>query len=330
MNYNLLIKWVILPIILLWLFVITSCTPFQNTTNIIPREQKFLRDTLQTNTALSSIDLALVLDGWPGKDGIPSIDNPKFLDISQAQKSMRYLSDSKEGIVIEWQWEARFYPFDILVWHEIVNDIIDEIPVAITFCPLCWSSIVFERKLDGEIIEFWVSGKLYESNMLMYDKTTETLWSQSLWEALVGNLLGKKLTHYPFQLMDFWDFRNTYPQGVVLSDKTWFWRRYGSVPYGDYDTSFATYFPVSFEDTLFHIKEIFYIVPYAWESYAFHFRDIKNTWSAYIWDVILTHKNGKTVAQDRSGNMLPWYFEMWFSWRTHNKNSQNYWSIKDQ
>lgn len=293
-------------------------------------ERWFIRDGFKTNTVLSSIMLPQVLDWWPWKNGIPSIDIPKFISQSDAEKTMRYLSEWKEGIVLTWKNEARFYPFDVLVWHEIVNDFIDNTPIAVTFCPLCGSSIVFDRRVEWEILEFWVSGKLYESNMLMYDRKTESFWSQSLGRAVIGDYLGSQLEYIWFQKMTYWEFKIQYPEGFVLSDRTWYRRNYGSIPYGDYDTNFATYFPVSFEDTLFHIKEIFYIIPYDGKSYAFNFWDIRDQKQASLKDIELRFVDGRLSAKHASWTELAWYFEMWFSWRTHNSDSRLYWSAKSQ
>src|SRR3989344_4868604 len=143
---------------------------------------------LNTDTGKSSIDQSKIVSGGPGKDGIPAISNPKFVDIGDEE-----LSDSTSGILINLNKQTRFYPFNILVWHEIVNDSIEGSYIAVTFCPLCGSAIVFDRRVGDEILEFGVSGLLYESNLLMYDKKTESLWSQVLGEAVVGSYTGTKL-----------------------------------------------------------------------------------------------------------------------------------------
>jgi len=232
-------------------------------------EQVFISTGLETNTSISSIPLDGVLWGWPSKDGIPAINNPKFLDIDSAKKSMDYLNDDEMWLVIDIDWTQRFYPYAILVWHEIVNDNIGDDYFSVTFCPLCGSGIVFNRELETGIVNFWVSGKLYQSNLLMYDSDTETLWSQSLWEAVVGERTWAKLEVLKTNLVSFKQFQDIYPDGLVLSDDTGHNRNYWFVPYGWYDASDTLYFPVDNDDTRLHKKEILYVVNHDGYSVAF-------------------------------------------------------------
>lgn len=185
-----------------------------------------------TNLEKRSIDLNELIDGGPGKDGIPSIDDPKF--VSQEQASS-WIKPNEPVISLEVNGEARAYPIQVLMWHEIANDKLGGVPVSVTFCPLCYSAIVFDRRLDGEIYEFGVSGLLRHSDMIMYDRTTETLWQQFSGEALVGDLTGKKLTILPSQLISFEQFRKAYPDTEVLSRETGHSRPYGTNPYAGYD-----------------------------------------------------------------------------------------------
>ena len=154
-------------------------------------EQAFIRDGLKTNSAIRSIDLKLVLGGGPGKDGIPSIDSPTFTNIANADST---ITDETLGLYVKAGGVEKFYPYNVLVWHEIVNDVVGGTPLVVTFCPLCGSAIVFDATYDGEAHDFGVSGKLYDSNLLMYDRDTESLWSQIIGEAVVGDETGKKLT----------------------------------------------------------------------------------------------------------------------------------------
>jgi hypothetical protein len=119
--------------------------------------------------------LTLIYDGGPGKDGIPTISDPQFLSLDAAKTK-----PSEWGVLVSIKDKHRFYPYNILVWHEIVNDSMAGKEYAVTFCPLCGSAIVFDRKVGGEILHFGISGKLYESNLLMYDDKTESLWSQAM------------------------------------------------------------------------------------------------------------------------------------------------------
>ena len=149
------------------------------------QEQAFLSSGLSTDTGKSLIDLDLVLSGGPPKDGIPAINIPTFTGISSASSN---LADDTLGLLVTADDDERFYPYNILVWHEIVNDTVGGIPVSVTFCPLCGSGIVYERVVNGQEVLFGVSGRLYESNLLMYDSATESLWSQIEGRAVIGSL----------------------------------------------------------------------------------------------------------------------------------------------
>ena len=289
----------------------------------------FQSDNLATNTSKSSIDLNLVLDGGPWKDGIPAINNPKFLSQKDAESQMKYLWENSRGIVLDIWGDQRYYSYDVLVWHEIVNDEIGWEKVSVTFCPLCGSAIVYDRNVNGRKINFGVSGKLYNSNLLMYDTHDETLWSQSLWEAVVWEQLGTKLRVVKSQLMSYSEFTNAFPDGVVISDETGFSRNYGNIPYGDYDENDALYFPVENDDARYGKKELFYIVNNDDESVAFHWDDLRELWEAEIsvWDNTYKAKFWKGLADvTLNGEILPWYYEMWFSWINHNEGNKNVWS----
>lgn len=185
-----------------------------------------------TDLSKTSIDLDELINGGPGKDGIPSVDNPKF--VSQQQAS-RWIDGQEPVIALEVNGQARAYPIQILIWHEMVNDRIGGVPVLVTFCPLCYSAIVFDRRLNDQIYEFGVSGLLRHSDMVMYDRTTESLWQQFSGEAIVGELTGDRLKIIPSQLISFDQFRETWPDAEVLSKDTGHRRNYGQNPYAGYD-----------------------------------------------------------------------------------------------
>jgi hypothetical protein len=203
------------------------------------------KEIMATDGIKHSVPLDEILGGGPPRDGIPSIDNPKFISLSEAGV---FLNDNEPGIAFEAGGSARFYPFQILVWHEIVNDTINGKRVLVTYCPLCFSGIVFDPLVNGERVEFGTSGKLWNSNLVMYDRTTESLWSQILGEAIMGEMTGAALRVLPSDITRFGDFKNTYPEGTVLSRDTGATRFYGQDPYGDYYTTPGTYFPVNKTD----------------------------------------------------------------------------------
>jgi len=185
-----------------------------------------------TNTNKKNIDLRELMRGGPPKDGIPSIDNPKFVSPEEASG---WLRDSEPVIMVELNDEARAYPIQILIWHEMANDRIGDTPILVTFCPLCYSAITFDRRHKGEVLEFGVSGFLRHSDMIMYDRKTESLWQQFSGEALVGDYTGDELTIIPSQLISFEQFREIHPNGQVLSKDTGHNRDYGRNPYVGYD-----------------------------------------------------------------------------------------------
>jgi hypothetical protein len=186
----------------------------------------------ETNTGKTLIDLDELIPGGPGKDGIPSIDNPEFVSADAAQS---WISPNEPVIAVEYQDEARAYPLQILIWHEIVNDHIKGKPILVTFCPLCYSALVFERTVDGQVLEFGVSGFLRHSDLVMYDRKTETFWQQFTGKAIVGDYAGTWLKQINSQIISFEQFRNSYPSGKVLSRNTGHQRSYGDNPYTGYD-----------------------------------------------------------------------------------------------
>ncbi|MHC4625188.1 MAG: DUF3179 domain-containing protein, partial [Planctomycetota bacterium] len=186
----------------------------------------------RTNTAKRTVGLYELESGGPGKDGIPGIDRPKFVGSDKAQK---WLKDKEPVISLVVNEEAKAYPLQILIWHEIVNDRVGDIPVIVTFCPLCYSAIVFERTVDGKEYSFGTSGMLRHSNLVMYDRQTESLWQQLTGEAIVGDMAGAALRSIAAQIISFEQFRSAYEGGLVLSRDTGRRRRYGRNPYVGYD-----------------------------------------------------------------------------------------------
>jgi len=207
---------------------------------------------METNGQKHLIPLDKIKGGGPPKDGIPSIDDPKFAKVSESQ----FVSDSDVVIGLEINGEARAYPLFILVWHEIVNDRVGDVPIAVTYCPLCYTNQVFERILNGTEVEFGTSGKLYNSNLLMYDRWTDSYWSQGLGMAVTGELTGMQLKTIPFDVITWSDWKKLYPDTLVLTTETGHLRSYATDPYGDYYTDPRIIFPVDNSDDRMHPKEI--------------------------------------------------------------------------
>ena len=198
------------------------------------------------------VPLDKIRSGGPPKDGIPSIDEPKFALLSDAN----FLSTEDIVIGLEINGEAKAYPLFIMVWHEIVNDNVGGTPVAVTYCPLCYTNQVFERVIDDQEVEFGTSGKLYNSNLVMYDRLTDSYWSQALGIAIAGELTGYQLKRIPFDVISWGDWKGIHPDSLVLTTETGHLRAYGSDPYGGYYTDPRIIFPVENKDDRMHPKEI--------------------------------------------------------------------------
>lgn len=231
----------------------------QGTTNLVtqndtPTISAFsASEHVQTTNGIKHIvPLDEIKSGGPPKDGIPSIDKPKFVDASEAN----FISDDELIIGLNINGQKKAYPLFILVWHEIVNDEFGDAYVAVTYCPLCFTSQVFDRMVDGQVTEFGTSGKLYNSNLVMYDRNTDSMWSQALGKAIVGKLTGYELKKVPFDLARWSDWKSRYPDTLILTTETGFSRPYGVDPYGDYYTNPQVIFPVKNRDDRMHPKEI--------------------------------------------------------------------------
>ncbi len=186
----------------------------------------------KTDFGRHSVPLAEIASGGPPKDGIPAIDRPELIRASEADA---WLRPREPVILVERDGDARAYPLQILIWHEIVNDTIGGIPVAITFCPLCHTAIAFDRRVGGRVLDFGTTGKLRFSDLVMYDRQTESWWQQASGEAIVGALTGVRLIPLPAQIISWATFKQAYPGGEVLSRRTGFQRAYGQNPYVGYD-----------------------------------------------------------------------------------------------
>lgn len=215
---------------------------------------KTAREVTVTKGVKHSVPLEEIIGGGPPRDGIPSIDDPKFTTPVAASA---WLRENEPGLAISLEDAHRFYPFQILVWHEIVNDTLPSgRRILVTYCPLCFSGIVFDPLVQGKRVAFGTSGKLWNSNLVMYDRKTESLWSQVLGEAIQGERTGEKLTVLPSDIVRFGVWRVQHPNGVVLSRETGATRFYGRDPYGDYYTTPGVLFPIGHRDARLGEKEL--------------------------------------------------------------------------
>ncbi len=228
---------------------------------------------LTSNGVKHIVPLDRIFSGGPGKDGIPSIDRPKFITASEAD---RFLNDDDLVLGITIDGVAKAYPRKIMVWHEIANDEINGIPVVITYCPLCYTGAAYVRIIEGEAIEFGVSGKLYNSDLVMYDRKTDTYWSQILGQGIVGELAGYELTKLPLETLEWGDWKRLYPHTLVLSQDTGFARSYGRDPYSFYYSSPGLMFPVENDDGRLFSKTLVYGVNFNGIAKAYPEDEIRN------------------------------------------------------
>ncbi len=184
-----------------------------------------------TDFEKASVKLTEILSGGPPKDGIPSIDEPVFA----SQSEVSDLAGNEPVIGVALDGIARAYPLRVLIWHEIVNDIMGDTPITVTYCPLCNSAVVFDRRVDGRILDFGTTGKLRNSDLVMYDRQTESWWQQFIGEAVVGELTGTRLRTIPARLESYAAFSERHPDGKVLVPNNPSMRNYGHNPYVGYD-----------------------------------------------------------------------------------------------
>jgi hypothetical protein len=191
------------------------------------------QDGWRTDFSRHTVPLEEIVSGGPPKDGIPAIDRPRFVSTAEAD---RWLSEREPVAVVRVNGEAKAYPLQILIWHEIANDVVGGVPVAVTFCPLCNTTLAFDRRFDGRVLDFGTTGRLRHSDLVMYDRQTESWWQQATGEAIVGTFAGERLEFIPAPVLSWKDFRSAEPDGLVLSRNTGFDRAYGRNPYRGYDS----------------------------------------------------------------------------------------------
>jgi hypothetical protein len=283
------------------LIILAACAP------IAPSQPKAL------------VPLSEIVSGGPPKDGIPSIDNPKFVSAEQAT----FLSDNTLGMYVDVNGDKRFYPTNILAWHEIVNDVVGGKPLAITFCPLCGSALVFERTISGEIFEFGTSGMLYQSNLVMYDRQTDSLWSQILGKAIVGQLVGTELTLYPADTLLFSTIK-TIPDVKILSTDTGYVRDYQHNPYYDYEKSDEIIFPVNNKDARLPAKTHVWTISVdgVMKSYVIdkliEEKHVQDSVNGHQLDISIDEKQAITVLDKTTGKNIIGFRALWFSVVAHN------------
>lgn len=273
------------------------------------------------------VDPDKISSGGPPMDGIPSIDNPKFVTVPEADK---WIQDNELVLGIIYKNVTRVYPLQILVWHEIVNDRIADEPILITYCPLCGSGIAFEGKINDEEVEFGTSGKLYNSNLVMYDRKTNSYWSQIDGLAIVGELAGTKLKPVSIDTVVWRDWKKAHPESEVLSQNTGYTRAYGKDPYGNYYENSFVLFPVENEDDRIHPKTVIFGIEVNGVYKAYQEDDLKKIKT--IEDVV----NGVNIMVERDDAGIVKITDMdtdaeivkerdfWFAWYAFHPDTELY------
>ena len=255
--------------------------------------------------------------GGPPRDGIPAIDKPRFVKPADAhflQAGDRVLGITRHGV-------SKAYPIAILNWHEIVNDNFADEPVVVSFCPLCGTGMAYRATVDDQVLDFGVSGLLYNSDMLLYDRQTQSLWSQIRRQAVSGPLKGVKLQPIPAEHTEWADWKQRHPGTQVLSIETGHKRDYTRNPYTGYGVSRKLYFPVAQQDQRYHPKEPVLGIELAGQFKAYPFAELKKS-AATVNDMLAGQRivvkydpahNAATVT-DAQGKLLPAVTAYWFAW----------------
>ncbi len=266
-----------------------------------------------------SVPLDQIVDGGPGKDGIPAILTPRFVSAGEAT----FLQDTDRVLGLTLGAEAKAYPIKILNWHEIVNDTAGGTAVVVTYCPLCGTGIAFEATLQERRHTFGVSGLLYQSDLLMYDHQTESLWSQIGMHAVAGPLTGQRLTPIFLEHTTWAEWRAAHPSTLVLSTKTGSFRSYDRAPYAGYAENRELFFDTTHFDPRYHPKEWVVGIELKGVTKAYAFTEIKKIRSPISdqlgGQTITIHFNPQTRSAsvaNADGKPLPSVMAYWFAWYT--------------
>jgi len=266
-----------------------------------------------------------IRSGGPPRDGIPAIDHPRFIEADGAD----FLDDEDRVLGISRSGIVKAYPINILNWHEIVNDKFGAEPVAVTYCPLTGSGIAYLARLNGKTIHLGTSGLLYNSNLVMYDRSTESLWSQLMNLALNGAHKGARLVTLPMTTTTWADWRARHPDTRVLSTATGYRRNYGRNPYGGYGNSPRIYFPLTHRDHRYPPKALTVGVLLNGQAKAYPFTELaKTTGDVHDrvggWDITVRfdphHHTATVYGPDETE--IPSVTAYWFGWAAFHPDTQ--------
>jgi len=275
----------------------------------------------------SLVPAADIHHGGPPRDGIPAIDRPQFIAANEAV----FLTSVDRVLGIQRNGKSRAYPIRILNYHEIVNDHFGTEAVVITYCPLCGTGMAFSATIDGRDRQFGVSGLLYNSDVLLYDRETESLWSQIRKQAITGPERGKHLKQLVLEHTSWIDWQTRHPATRVLSPETGYSRDYSRSPYAGYETSSSLYFPAGRIDPRYHAKEQLIGVQIGDTFKAYPFAELSRTTNSIDDEVAgrkltiefdAANRTGRVFT--RAGRQLPVTLSYWFAWTAFHPETQVY------
>jgi Protein of unknown function (DUF3179) len=266
--------------------------------------------------------------GGPRKDGIPAIDSPRFIT---ADESAAFLANNDRVLGLTLSDVSKAYPIRILNYHEIVNDTFKERPITISFCPLCGTGMVFDGQYGSEQVTFGVSGLLYNSDLLMYDRLTQSLWSQIEGRAISGPAKGHVLTQLPVEHTSWEDWKQRHPKTLVLSTDTGHNRNYSRSPYPSYEADESIYFPVSNIDKRYHPKEVVLGLSIAGKSRVYPFAELakgsgtlRDTIAGQALTIYYDSAHRSALVKNNDGDILPSVIGFWFAWMAFHPDSEVY------
>ncbi len=265
--------------------------------------------------------------GGPPRDGIPAIDQPHFI----AADDVKFLNDDDRVLGIDRNGVRKAYAIKILNYHEIVNDKVGQETIVVSYCPLCGTGMAFLASIDGSVNNFGVSGLLYKSDVLLYDRETDSLWSQIMKQAITGPLRGKRLRQIVMSHTTWNEWRNRHPDTLVLSTDTGSRRNYKRSPYAGYENSTELYFSVGRIDPRYHPKELIIGLSLNGINKAYPFKELSRS-NGDIQDSVAGHRlhvrydvsnrTGRVLTND--GKELPTTISYWFAWHAFHPDTEVY------
>lgn len=263
------------------------------------------------------VDASLILSGGPPRDGIPALTLPAVVSVAEAD----FLTDDDRVLGVVIAGTARAYPINILNYHEIVNDAIGDERFVVTYCPLCGTGIAFDAYVEGELLSFGVSGLLYNSDVLMYDRESNSLWSQILTQAVTGPKAGQRLVMRPVTHTTWARWRETHPTTEILSIDTGHSRQYYRDPYRGYADSSRIWFPVGHRDTRLEPKAVVVGVnigetfkAYPFERLPADRREIADAIGGETVTIRYDVEAASAEVLDTTGGVVPTFTAFWFAW----------------